>query len=59
VTTAAAVFFFVVKPYELWDARRAQEDPDIKACPECTSDIPVKAIRCPFCTAVLTGAPAS
>jgi large conductance mechanosensitive channel protein len=51
VTTAAAVYFFVVKPYELWDARRAQEDPDIKACPECTSDIPVKAIRCPFCTA--------
>jgi large conductance mechanosensitive channel len=51
VSTAAAVFFFVVKPYELWDARRAQDDPDIKACPECTSDIPVKAIRCPFCTA--------
>jgi large conductance mechanosensitive channel protein len=51
VTTAAAVFFFVVKPYEFWDARRAQEDPDVKACPECTSDIPVKAIRCPFCTA--------
>jgi len=53
VTTAAAVFFFVVKPYESWDSRRAKEDPGIKACPECTSDIPVKATRCPFCTAVL------
>ncbi|HEY2436849.1 MAG TPA: large conductance mechanosensitive channel protein MscL [Solirubrobacteraceae bacterium] len=53
VTTAAAVFFLVVKPYEAFQSRRAEEDPDIKECPECTSDIPVKARRCPQCTAVL------
>ena len=54
VTTAAAVFFFVVKPYERFDARRGKEDPTVKECPECTSEIPAKAIRCPFCTAQLT-----
>ena len=59
VTTAFAIFLFVVKPYEAYQARRAEEDPDIKECPECTTDIPVKAKRCPQCTAVLTGAPGS
>jgi large conductance mechanosensitive channel len=51
VCTAAAVFFFVVKPYEAFDARRAKEDPAIKACPECLTEIPVKATRCFACTA--------
>jgi large conductance mechanosensitive channel len=51
VTTAAAVFFFVVKPYNMLVARRAQEDPDVKECPECTMEIPVRARRCPECTA--------
>jgi len=53
VFTAAAVFFFVVKPYEAFAARRAKDDPDIKECPECTSEIPAKARRCPQCTAQL------
>jgi large conductance mechanosensitive channel len=53
MTTAAAVFFLVIKPYESFERRRATEDPDIKACPECTEDIPVRARRCPHCTAVL------
>jgi large conductance mechanosensitive channel len=54
VVTAAAVFFLVVKPYEAYQAHRAEEDPDVKECPECTSgDIPAKARRCPQCTAVL------
>ena len=39
------------------DRRRTQEDPDTKECPECTSAIPIKAIRCPQCTAQI--APAS
>src|ERR1700716_1317010 len=39
ITTAAAVFFFVVKPYNMLVARRAQEDPDVKECPECTMEI--------------------
>ena len=48
VSTAAAVFFFVVKPYESWNARR---DPTTKECPECLTTIPVKALRCSACTA--------
>jgi large conductance mechanosensitive channel len=53
-TTAAVVFFFVVKPYNVLMSRRAQEDPTSKECPECTSTIPIKARRCPMCTAELT-----
>jgi large conductance mechanosensitive channel len=56
VTTAAAIFFFVVKPYDAYMARRKPgDDPDTKECPECTSEIPINAKRCPQCTAVLTG----
>jgi large conductance mechanosensitive channel len=53
VTTGAAVFFFVVKPYETFLARRAKEDTSIKKCPECTTAIPSPARRCPACTAVI------
>ncbi len=56
VTTAAAVFFLVVKPYEIWSERRPQTEPSIKACPECYSEINIKATRCPFCTAALPAA---
>jgi large conductance mechanosensitive channel len=57
IATAAAVYFFVVRPYDLLQARRARgADPDLKACPECTSEIPYKAIRCPQCTAQLAPA---
>jgi large conductance mechanosensitive channel len=52
-TTAAVVFFFVVRPYNALMARRTEEDPSTKDCPECTSAIPLKARRCPECTAVL------
>jgi large conductance mechanosensitive channel len=55
VSVAAAVFFFVVKPYQALEARTAKEDTSIKKCPECTSTIPAAARRCPQCTAVLTG----
>jgi large conductance mechanosensitive channel len=58
VTTAAAIFFFVVKPYNLFQERRRPggDDPIVKACPECTSEIPVAARRCPMCTSQLTAA---
>jgi large conductance mechanosensitive channel len=55
LVTAAVIFFFVVKPYEMLMARRDQEDPTVKPCPECTSNIPIKARRCPQCTAVFEG----
>jgi large conductance mechanosensitive channel len=56
LSVAAAVFFFVVTPVNRLMARRAEEDPDTKECPECTSAIPAKARRCPACTAQLVTA---
>jgi large conductance mechanosensitive channel len=56
VTTAFAIFFFVVKPYDFFESRRAKDDPAVKECPECTMDIPAAAKRCPECTAVLVAA---
>jgi large conductance mechanosensitive channel len=53
LTVAAAMFFLVVTPINYLMARRAQEDPDTKQCPECDSAIPVKAKRCPECTSQL------
>jgi large conductance mechanosensitive channel len=54
VVTAAAIFFFVVKPYDAYMAKRKPgDDPDTKECPECTSEIPVGAKRCPLCTSEL------
>ncbi|MGN6169852.1 MAG: large conductance mechanosensitive channel protein MscL [Solirubrobacteraceae bacterium] len=53
LTVAAAMFFLVVLPINRLMARRAQEDPETKECPECASAIPVKAHRCPLCTSQL------
>ncbi|HEY1509065.1 MAG TPA: large conductance mechanosensitive channel protein MscL [Solirubrobacteraceae bacterium] len=57
VLVAAAMFFFVVTPINWLMARRAQEDPDTKQCPECDTAIPIKARRCPQCTTRLSGGP--
>ena len=60
VSIAAAVFFFVVVPVTALMRRRAEEDPDTRECPECTSAIPVGARRCPECTAqIAPAAPAT
>lgn len=56
VSVAATVFFFVIKPMNYLQSRRVQEDPDTKECPECKSAIPVKARRCPPCTAQIVSA---
>jgi large conductance mechanosensitive channel len=53
MSVSAAMFFLVVTPINYLMARRAQEDPDTKQCPECDSAIPVKAKRCPLCTSQL------
>ena len=61
VSTGAAVFFFIVKPYNaLKERTRRAPDPDseVRPCSECLSDIPKAATRCAFCTseqALVTG----
>jgi len=59
VTIAAAVFFFVVLPYNRFVAASRNEpppDPTTQKCPECLSDIPVDARRCAFCTSPVVSA---
>jgi len=56
VLVAAAVFFFVVKPMNIWIAMSRKEppaDPTTKKCPECLSEIPLEAKRCSHCTQVV------
>jgi large conductance mechanosensitive channel len=50
VSIAAAVYFFVVVPVNAMTARRKGEASE-RPCPECLTEIPVKAKRCPACTA--------
>jgi large conductance mechanosensitive channel len=59
VTIAAAVFFFVVLPYNAFQSRMRKEpppDPTTRKCPECLSEIPLGASRCAFCTAAIAPA---
>ncbi len=52
LSIAAAVFFFVVKPVnELMARFGPKKEEDARECPECLSEIPVRARRCAFCTA--------
>src|SRR5262245_59078319 len=56
VSVAAAIFFFVVKPMNVVEARRKkapEPDDPLRACPECLSDIPRDARRCAFCATVV------
>ena len=49
---AAAVYFFVVLPINALIARTKKEapaDPTTKRCPECISEIDIKAKKCAFC----------
>jgi large conductance mechanosensitive channel len=53
LSVSAVMYFFVVTPITRLKERRAEADPDTKACPECTSAIPLEARRCPLCTSQL------
>jgi large conductance mechanosensitive channel len=59
IAIAAAVYFFIVVPYNSITARmkRGQPEPNAttKICPECANTIPIEARRCGFCTAQLAG----
>lgn len=54
VTIALVVFLLLVKPAsKLEERRKAKEKaaaPTTKECPQCCSQIPIKAKRCMYCT---------
>lgn len=53
VLVATVLYFAVIVPYQALVARtQKQPDATTKSCPECLSDIPIKASRCAFCTSV-------
>ena len=55
VIIALVVFFLVVRPVAQMNARAKARQPvavpTTRECPECLSQIPMKAKRCSFCTA--------
>lgn len=56
---AAAVFFFVIKPFNLLMERRRKQteaDPTTRECPYCMTVVPIAATRCPACTSELRAA---
>ena len=60
VIIAVVVFFAIALPYQRWQDRQAAKvvaaAPTTRACPECTTQIPLAAKRCPACTAVVAPA---
>jgi large conductance mechanosensitive channel len=52
VSTAAAVYFFVVLPYKRYQELKGASA-KTRPCPECTTSISIAARRCPSCTAAV------
>jgi large conductance mechanosensitive channel len=54
---AAAVYFFIVVPMNAVTARMGRDEasavPTTKKCPECLSEVPIAARRCPHCTSTI------
>jgi len=44
------VMFFLISLIQKLDRKKVEEAPTTKPCPECCSDIPLAAKRCPNCT---------
>lgn len=58
LSIAAAIFFFVVKPYNVLMSRISKgDDETMKDCPECLSEIPIAAKKCAYCTSEVPLAP--
>jgi len=53
LSVAAAIYFFVVVPYERLQAMQGVSS-ETKACELCLSTIPAAASRCAFCTQPVT-----
>ena len=56
IGVAAAIYFFVVLPYNKITERMKRgevEDATTKVCPECITTVPIEARRCPACTSQL------
>lgn len=53
ISVAAAIYFFVILPLQRMKERGEGEEPTVKDCPHCLSEIPYGATRCKACTAEL------
>lgn len=54
IMIALVLFFLVVKPLNRMMLKFKKDEPaeiTTRQCPECISEIPLKALRCKFCTA--------
>ena len=55
---ATVVFFFIIQPVNkliaVSNRKKGSDDPSTKKCPECLSEVPVKATRCAFCTSKIS-----
>lgn len=55
ILIAGAIFFFVVKPVSVINARmQTEEAASERECPDCLSEVSAKATRCAYCTSELT-----
>jgi len=57
IVDSAVIFFFIITPINRVILKLKKEEPPLpstKKCPECLSDIPLKASRCAFCTTIFT-----
>ena len=58
ITVALVVFFLIALPYQRYQDRQAAKvakaAPTTRPCPECLTEIPLAAKRCPACTSTVT-----